>query len=139
MRSGLINLQKIYLSKCRLSHINSRAFRGLSNLVDLDLGHNLLREVPTASFPDCQGLMRLILSGNPIPHIQKRAFVSLQALTTLELSQAGIEVIEHVSTSPFTSSYLLDPAQSHFPSNLFNGTTAGFSLSLSQNDFSRFI
>jgi len=105
MRSGLINLQKIYLSRCRLSHINSRAFRGLSNLVDLDLGHNLLREVPTASFPDCPGLMRLILSGNPIPHIPKRAFVSLQSLTTLELSHSGIEVIEHVRKSSYLSAF----------------------------------
>ncbi|CAG7816349.1 unnamed protein product [Allacma fusca] len=94
MRLGLINLQKIYLSKCRLSHISPRTFRGLSNLVDLDLSYNVMREVPSGAFPDCQGLMRLILSGNPIPRIQPNAFISLESLTTLEISIAGIELIE---------------------------------------------
>ncbi|ODM94163.1 Slit 2 protein [Orchesella cincta] len=94
MRSGLINLQKIYLSRCQLSHINSRAFRGLSNLVDLDLSHNLLGDVPSAAFPDCQGLMKLILSGNPIRTVPKKAFIALQSLNTLEMSHCEIERIE---------------------------------------------
>lgn len=97
MRSGLINLQKIYLSRCQLSHINSRAFRGLSNLVDLDLSHNVLGEVPSPAFPDCQGLMKLILSGNPIRTLPKKAFIALQSLTTLEMSHCEIERIEKVS------------------------------------------
>lgn len=97
MRLGLINLQKVYLSKCRLSHISPRTFRGLSNLVDLDLSYNVMREVPSGAFPDCQGLMRLILSGNPIQRIQRNAFISLESLTTLEISNAGIELIEKVS------------------------------------------
>ncbi|XP_021957573.2 uncharacterized protein LOC110853596 [Folsomia candida] len=94
MRNGLINLQKIFLSKCRLSHINSRAFRGLSNLVELDLTGNLLRDVPTSAFPDMTGLMRLVLSGNPIAILGKRAFLMLESLTSLELSSAGLELIE---------------------------------------------
>jgi Leucine-rich repeat (LRR) protein len=97
MRLSLINLQKIYLPRCRLSHINSRAFRGLSNLVDLDLGNNVLREVPTPAFPDCGGLMRLILSGNPIPLLLRNAFQGLDSLTTLEMSGCGIEIVEKVS------------------------------------------
>lgn len=97
MRSGLINLQKIYLSRCQLSHINSRAFRGLSNLVDLDLSHNVLGEVPSPAFPDCQGLMKLILSGNPIRTLTKKAFIALQSLTSLEMSHCEIERIEKVS------------------------------------------
>lgn len=97
MRLSLINLQKIYLSKCKLSHINTRAFRGLSNLVDLDLSQNALREVPTSTFPDCQGLMRLILSGNPISQLQRNAFMHLESLTTLEMNHCAIENIEKVS------------------------------------------
>src|SRR5271156_2651644 len=96
-RLSLINLQKIYLSRCRLSHINSRAFRELSNLVDMDLAYNVLREVPTSTFPDCQGLMRLILSGNPISQLQRNAFMHLESLTSLEMNQCAIETIEKVS------------------------------------------
>lgn len=96
MRSGLINLQKIFLSKCRLSHINSRAFHGLSNLVELDLSSNLLRDVPTQPLGECRALMRLVLSLNPIAQIAKRAFASLNSLTSLELSGCGLELIEYV-------------------------------------------
>lgn len=103
MRLSLINLQKVYLTRCRLNHVNSRAFRGLSNLVDLDLSNNALREVPSAAFLDCEGLMRLILSGNPINQVLSKAFLGLRSLTTLELSYCGIEVIEKVLISDLKS------------------------------------
>ncbi len=49
-RDGLINLQKLRLSRCRIGQIDPSAFRGLTNLVELDLSENLLTAVPIATF-----------------------------------------------------------------------------------------
>ncbi len=93
-KKDLINLQKIYLSHNQLLRINSRAFRGLSNLVELDLSENLLRSIPTETFSDYPSLMRLTLAGNPIREIKVSAFKYLSYLTTLELSNCQISSIE---------------------------------------------
>lgn len=90
---GLINLQRIYLSKCRLSGIDDKAFKGLTNLVELDLSENLLTQVPSETFGDFPTLMRLILNQNPITVLQKNSFRHLSYLTTLELSDCSIEMI----------------------------------------------
>ncbi len=49
-RHGLVNLQKLYLSNCSIGQIDPTAFRGLTNLVELNLARNLLTSVPTATF-----------------------------------------------------------------------------------------
>ena len=49
-RRGLLNLQKLFLSDCKLGQIDPTAFRGLTNLVELNLSGNLLTSVPTATF-----------------------------------------------------------------------------------------
>lgn len=93
-KMGLVNLQKIYLSRCRISIIDPKAFRGLTNLVDLDLSHNLLPAVPSETFPDYPSLMKLTLTGNQIKQIKTGTFQPLSYLVTLELSKCEIEVIE---------------------------------------------
>ncbi|PSN41397.1 hypothetical protein C0J52_25740 [Blattella germanica] len=93
-RMRLLNLQKIYLMRCRIKHIDERAFSGLTNLVELDLSENLLTAVPTETFTDYTNLMRLTLSGNPIRVLKTGAFQHLPYLTTLELSNCEIEMIE---------------------------------------------
>ena len=42
---GLLNLQRISMSRCGLVQIDGHAFGGLTNLVELDLSQNLLKEV----------------------------------------------------------------------------------------------
>ena len=42
--TGLINLQKLYLSNCSLERVDATAFDGLLILIELDLRHNSLRE-----------------------------------------------------------------------------------------------
>ena len=42
--TGLINLQKVYLSNCSLESMDPTAFDGLFLLIELDLRHNNLRE-----------------------------------------------------------------------------------------------
>lgn len=90
----LINLQKIYLSRCRIKIIEERTFRGLTNLVELDLSGNMLENVPSESFLDCPSLMRLTLSDNPIKTLRKAAFNHLSFLSTLELSNCELSRVE---------------------------------------------
>lgn len=91
---GLIHLQRIYLSNCRITSIDDRTFKGLTNLVELDLAANLLDSIPSATFVDCPSLMRLTLNSNPIKVIRTAAFSHLSFLNTLELSQCEIAAIE---------------------------------------------
>ncbi|XP_058826512.1 uncharacterized protein LOC131686263 [Topomyia yanbarensis] len=93
-RMDLINLQKIYMARNQLIKIHDRAFRGLTNLVELDLSENMLSVVPTETFADYPALMRLSLSGNPIRTLRTNGFKHLSFLTTLEISNCQIELIE---------------------------------------------
>ena len=49
-RQGMVNLQRLHLANCRIGQIDPTAFRGLTNLVELNLAGNLLTAVPTATF-----------------------------------------------------------------------------------------
>lgn len=93
-KMDLINLQRIYLSRCRISIIDGRAFKGLTNLVELDLSGNALETVPTETFVDIPSLMRLTLSYNPIKALKRLSFNHLSFLNTLELDNCEIRRIE---------------------------------------------
>lgn len=60
-RHGLVNLQRLHLADCKIGQIDPAAFRGLTNLVELDLRGNLLTTVPTATFSG-----RLLRSSTPL-------------------------------------------------------------------------
>lgn len=94
LKMELINLQRIYLARCRIKTIDERTFKGLTNLVELDLSGNALDTVPTTTFFDCPSLMRLTLSNNPIKSLGKAAFNHLSFLTTLELSNCEISQVD---------------------------------------------
>ncbi len=49
-KRGLVNLQRLHLSNCNLGQVDPTAFRGLTNLVELNLAGNLLTSVPIATF-----------------------------------------------------------------------------------------
>ncbi|CAG9820202.1 unnamed protein product [Phaedon cochleariae] len=72
VRLDLINLQRIHLS--RISVVSEATFKGLTNLVELDLSDNLLDAIPSVSLLDCPALMRLSLSRNPITALDQNAF-----------------------------------------------------------------
>ncbi|XP_050440475.1 leucine-rich repeat-containing protein 4C-like [Adelges cooleyi] len=94
LTAGLSNLQRIHAARCNMYYVHDRAFRGLTNLVDLDLSGNCLREVPTTAFGECTSLMKLNLAGNPIDRVAARAFRHLNQLTLLDLSRCGIQRVE---------------------------------------------
>ncbi|PRD38253.1 UNVERIFIED_CONTAM: Lrfn5 [Trichonephila clavipes] len=90
---GLVNLQKLYLSRCGIEHIDDFALNRISNLVELDLSDNLISYVPTAAFRHLPLLRHLILSGNPLVIIPTQAFVELKTLIILEIGNCKIDTI----------------------------------------------
>ena len=62
--------QRIYCPYCGIVEIEPKAFHRLTNLVELDLSENAMREVPTEAWKHTKALMRLNLSGNPIKLIR---------------------------------------------------------------------
>lgn len=94
VRVRLTNLQRLYLRECRIDRIDSEALAGLTNLVELDLSHNLLTVVPTASFLDTPFLRDLVLSYNPLKRVHSHAFKSTPNLVKLDLSHTQLVEIE---------------------------------------------
>ncbi|KAJ1527174.1 hypothetical protein ONE63_008705 [Megalurothrips usitatus] len=92
--AGLVNLQKVYLSRCRLATIDRNAFRLLINLVELDLTYNELQTVPSHAFEAIAELRELRLSGNPIQRIESNAFVKVPELVRLEMSDCKVSSVE---------------------------------------------
>ncbi|KAG5679175.1 hypothetical protein PVAND_008765 [Polypedilum vanderplanki] len=92
-RAELLNLQKLYLRNCRLGQIDDKAFDGLTNLIELDLSHNLLTSVPAATFQYITSLRDLTLASNPIQKIESNAFNNVLSLTKLDLSHCELQSI----------------------------------------------
>ncbi|KAK8727529.1 hypothetical protein OTU49_009605 [Cherax quadricarinatus] len=92
-QEGLTNLQKVYLTDCKLQEVDNEAFCELSNLVELDLSENLLKKVPSEAFRHTPELRELYLRSNPIQHIDVDAFNQLSSLKALDLSQCNIKTI----------------------------------------------
>ncbi|XP_013191130.2 uncharacterized protein LOC106135392 [Amyelois transitella] len=93
IRVGLVNLQKIYLRNCSIGQIDERAFKDLTNLVELDLSQNLLTQIPMATFKHVPFLRDLILAQNPIRIIHSDSLTNLGSLVKLDLSRCEIREI----------------------------------------------
>lgn len=92
-RTGLVNLQRVYLRSCNIGQINERAFKGLTNLVELDLSHNLLTQIPAQSFRDAPFLRDLSLAFNPVLKVHSDALSNLGSVVKLDLSGCDIRDI----------------------------------------------
>ncbi len=92
--AGLLNLQKIFIAKCRLKFLHRFSFRNLINLVELDLSYNTLGAVPTYTFDSIFELRELKLNGNPIQKVKDNAFMHLSQLVRLELTDCRIASVE---------------------------------------------
>ncbi|KAL1432826.1 hypothetical protein MTO96_013027 [Rhipicephalus appendiculatus] len=103
-QARLVHLQRIYLSRCGIVLMADDAFRGLNNLVELDLSHNFLTAVPKLA-PYCPLLRRLQLSANPIQRLGGHSFRGLHSLVSLELSQCQLAWLE---TSVFADLHSLE-------------------------------
>ncbi|CAL4248574.1 unnamed protein product, partial [Meganyctiphanes norvegica] len=91
--TGLINLQKVWLTYCQLIHIERGAFRKLINVVEMDVSHNMLRSIPTESLEDLPGLREFRISNNALTYINATAFSPTKELVRLDLSHNKIVYI----------------------------------------------
>lgn len=92
-RSGLIDLQKMYMRSCRLGQIDKNAFKGLSNLIEIDLSDNLLTHIPSQAFDDIPYLKNVSLARNPIQKVEPFSFRSVRNLVRLDLSHCKIQSV----------------------------------------------
>ncbi|XP_062124822.1 uncharacterized protein LOC133837921 [Drosophila sulfurigaster albostrigata] len=99
VRANLLNLQKLYLRNCKIGEIERETFKGLTNLVELDLSHNLLVTVPSLALSYISSLRDLTLASNHIHKIEAQAFSSTPSLHKLDLSHCDIQTI---STQAFS-------------------------------------
>lgn len=93
-KTGLVNLQKVFISRCRLKMLEKYCFRKLINLVELDLSYNSFSQIPSQVFESTPELRELKLTGNPIYRIPNEAFLHVPQLVKLELSECKINNIE---------------------------------------------
>lgn len=93
VRAGLLNLQRVFLRSCRIGQIDDLAFKGLTNLVELDLSYNLLTAIPSGTFRDIPSLRDLMLAHNPIQKIDSHAFQNVPGLVKLDLSNCELQMI----------------------------------------------
>lgn len=93
IRANLLNLQKLYLRNCKIGEIEPETFKGLTNLVELDLSHNLLVVVPSLALSYISSLRDLTLASNHIHKIEANAFASTPSLHKLDLSHCDIQSI----------------------------------------------
>lgn len=92
-RTGLVNLQRVYLRSCNIGQIHDHAFKNLTNLIELDLSHNLLTQIPSHSFQDSPFLRDLTLANNPILKLHSDALSKLGSVVKLDLSGCNIRDI----------------------------------------------
>lgn len=92
-KAGLINLQKIQLSNCRIKIIEKFSFRDLRNVVEVDLSLNMIDMIPTHILTTLPELRDLKLSGNTIYFIGIEAFKSATHLKKLDISDNKITSI----------------------------------------------
>ncbi|XP_066946733.1 uncharacterized protein [Macrobrachium rosenbergii] len=93
--TGLVNLQKLWLTYCNLKQLDRGAFKMLANLVELDLSHNLLRSVPSAALSDIPGLRELRMARNALTSIPAEAFTPTPDLVRLDLSSNRIYALHY--------------------------------------------
>ncbi|XP_076645008.1 uncharacterized protein LOC143354636 [Halictus rubicundus] len=92
-RSGLLNLQKVFLRNAGIRDIHADSFRNMTILVEIDLSDNHVETLEPGTFLGNERLRILILSGNPLGCLRKHQFPVLQHLRTLELQRCKLTEI----------------------------------------------
>ncbi|VDK46967.1 unnamed protein product [Anisakis simplex] len=82
----LTKLEKLLLMGCSLTTITNQTFRGLNNLIELDLRVNLIREMECAAFQSIPNIRRLSLAGNYLNITQPCFWNDLNKIEELDLS-----------------------------------------------------
>ncbi|XP_078677886.1 uncharacterized protein LOC144914182 [Branchiostoma floridae x Branchiostoma belcheri] len=93
----LQNLERLYLSDCKINFLRSEAFVGLFSLHDLHLEDNLFTRVPTTAFNKVPNLRRLFMNGNPVHTLSATDLTELPNLQLLDFRMANISRIDEAT------------------------------------------
>lgn len=94
---GLINLQRIYLKKSKIQHVDKDTFRDLKILVEIDLSENEIEKIEKDTFYGNERLRILYLNGNPLKELVADQFPKLPHLRSLDFHGCHIETIHSTS------------------------------------------
>lgn len=92
-RSGLLNLQRVFLRNAGIHKIHADSFRDMRILVEIDLSDNHVEMLEPDTFLGNERLRILILSGNPLTRLRSHQFPLLQHLRNLELQRCSLSEI----------------------------------------------
>ncbi|XP_053985784.1 leucine-rich repeat-containing protein 24-like [Hylaeus volcanicus] len=92
-RSGLLNLQRVFLRNAGIHEIHADSFRDMRILVEIDLSDNHVQALEPDTFLGNERLRILILSGNPLGILRSHQFPVLQHLRNLELQRCTLSEI----------------------------------------------
>lgn len=79
------NLQVLRMENCSVDTFERPQFEGASNLMNLFLGHNRLKEIPRNTFLGADNLNVLMLNHNQLTTLNNYSFHSLKELKQLSL------------------------------------------------------
>ena len=91
--ANLQNIHKLYMKNCTLQFVHRDAMRGLSILIELDMSHNNLRELPVGFFHPMLKLRKLLLNHNEIEVIEDGLFKDLPFLFKIDLKSNRIHTV----------------------------------------------
>lgn len=84
-------LQKLNLSKNRLTGLPNGLLRNLIALRTIDLSDNIISSLQSNMFEGASGLVKLSLAGNPLATLQVTPFLSTPYLAKLDASRCALE------------------------------------------------
>ncbi|XP_044766275.1 chondroadherin-like isoform X2 [Coccinella septempunctata] len=93
MFTGL-NLEILNLVSCKIGEIDADAFSNLSNLKELDLGHNLIKSFKPGTYQNLPKLNELQLNKNEIGAINWDEWNTLPSLKTIDFGDNHLTVCD---------------------------------------------
>ncbi|EFA10960.2 leucine-rich repeat neuronal protein 1 isoform X2 [Tribolium castaneum] len=109
----LTNLKLLNLSHNIVSHIEMKAFKGLSALRTLDLSYNSVQYLTPAWFRDMTALEELYLRGNGFSKLDSGPLFASKSLKRLDLSLCRISYIGPDSFSQIPNLEVLDVSENY--------------------------
>lgn len=96
-------LQKLNLSKNRLTGLSNGLLRNADQLKFLDLSDNIISTLQTNMFDGAKNLVKLSLAGNPLETLQVSPFLSTPYLNKLDASRCALERVWSEARVPLES------------------------------------
>lgn len=133
---SLVNLQRLFLSRCNIKEIRSNAFSQLSNLIELDLSYNNLDTVPSQAFSGTPALRQLDIRGNSISIIRADAFTFTPSIVSLDISTSKVT---RVAPEAFQALSMLESLKlnnnqlKELPREMIDGLAAIHNLEVHEN------